>query len=648
MMEQFGRYILLERIAEGGMAEVFRAAVVGSAGFNKIVAIKRILPHLAKDESFVAMLVDEAKIAATLVHPNILQVMDLGDHKGVYFIAMEFVVGRSLDAVIHRAQQKGLSLPPEFCASVIRDALQGLNYAHKKTDSFGSPAGIIHRDISPQNIMVGYDGSVRLADFGIARAAERTTHTVTGSIKGKPGYMSPEQVMGRAIDHRLDIYAMGVVLHEMLCMQRMRKGGTDAQVLVVVASGAFPTFEQQGVTVDPALAQVVYKALALDPANRWADAHTFSSALDEVSRAQGWHCGPTQIAQLMQHLFAPEIERERQAQLHFAQLLKDPILDGDSLAVELDGPGGTVTRTVRHTGVSQIPPGEPLGRNAVTPMNLTSVGGGARQPAGNRMAWLLGSLMALGLTAAAVSRFAPGVMPGGTAPPVGVASLVVETDPPGAQVFLGGALQSGVSPLVVKDLPVGPLEVEARMEGMAPVKDVRILQAAETATVKLTLRAVAAAVMVAVTSEPTGAKVTVAGTELGRTPLSVPINGKNAVTLILESPGHHRVERVVNAADAPKKLHVKLVEKDRADSRVARPLPPPSPDANGRLTIVTRPWGRVSIDREDTLRSTPFVEFALPPGKHVISVHNPEENLSTDVTVDIRPGELTTISRDLN
>jgi len=287
-MEWFGRYVLLERVALGGMGEVFRAAALGSAGFSKAVAIKRILPHLAADAAFVRMLVDEAKIASTLEHPNIIQVLDLGEHQGAYFIAMEYVAGQSLSSILAAARKRGEKLPLGFAVNVVEQALRGLEHAHSRVDALGAPASVIHRDVSPQNVMVGYNGVVKLADFGIAKAGEKTTETSPGHIKGKPSYMAPEQIhRGTDIDCRIDIYAMGAVHHELLTMKAMREGTTDGQILFEVAKGSFPTFESLSVDVSVALSDVIYRALEPDPDKRWQTAHDFAQALESAAGGLG-------------------------------------------------------------------------------------------------------------------------------------------------------------------------------------------------------------------------------------------------------------------------------------------------------------------------------------------------------------------------
>jgi eukaryotic-like serine/threonine-protein kinase len=212
----FGQYELIERLAAGGMAELFKARVVGSHGFVKPIVIKRILPHLAADPQFVDMFIDEAKITARLSHPKIVQVMALGTENDQPFIAMEYVEGMDVLQLLRQTKALGEGVPVELAVHICHEVLDALDYAHQATGAAGAPLGIVHRDISPGNVLVSRRGDVKLADFGIARAVERQQHTATGTLKGKYGYMSPEQIVGADLDGRSDLFSVGIVLAELL------------------------------------------------------------------------------------------------------------------------------------------------------------------------------------------------------------------------------------------------------------------------------------------------------------------------------------------------------------------------------------------------------------------------------------------------
>ncbi|MDB4940788.1 MAG: serine/threonine protein kinase, partial [Labilithrix sp.] len=217
----FGKYQLFASLGRGGMADVFLAVARGQMGFNKLAVVKRLRQALAEEAAFRTMFLDEARLAARLSHPNIVHTYEVGEQDGVYFIAMEYLEGQSLNKVMKEALRRKDGLEPEVSARIIADALGGLGYAHGLADYDGRPLGIIHRDVSPHNIFVTYDGHTKLVDFGIAKAALSSTETEVGVLKGKVAYMSPEQAMGGRIDQRADIFAMGIVLWELLARQRL-------------------------------------------------------------------------------------------------------------------------------------------------------------------------------------------------------------------------------------------------------------------------------------------------------------------------------------------------------------------------------------------------------------------------------------------
>ena len=216
MIETYGNYRLLQKLAIGGMAELYLARRMRPAGQDRTVVLKRILPHLAEDSAFVSMFLDEARIAARLHHQNVIEILDLGAEGDSFFIAMEYIHGEDMRRVAKRAMESNRRLPAALACRVVASAARGLDYAHKRTDQTGRPLQIVHRDVSPQNLLVGFDGQVKVVDFGIAKAIDKATVTASGVIKGKHAYMSPEQAIGRSIDHRTDVFALGVVLYELL------------------------------------------------------------------------------------------------------------------------------------------------------------------------------------------------------------------------------------------------------------------------------------------------------------------------------------------------------------------------------------------------------------------------------------------------
>ncbi len=308
----FGKYLLLERISVGGMAEVFKAKTFGVGGFEKVVAVKRILPSLADDAEFIEMFVDEAKICGQLQHANIGQVYELGRVDETHFIAMEFVWGRDLLQVGNRLRKHKQLIDPRLAALMAAEACDGLDYAHRKKDQSGRWLQIIHRDISPQNLLVSFDGEVKIVDFGIAKAALRSSKTQAGVLKGKFGYMSPEQVRGLPIDRRSDIFALGIILWELLTNEKLFTGETDFETLERVKNGAIPPPSSKNPRVGKTLDAIVNKALARGVEDRYAWASEMREALlHHVHEGEG-AISAKHLAGFMRELYAAELDRSAQ------------------------------------------------------------------------------------------------------------------------------------------------------------------------------------------------------------------------------------------------------------------------------------------------------------------------------------------------
>jgi TonB family protein len=281
--DRFGQYEIIEKIASGGMAELYKAKRTGVEGFQKIVAIKKILPHLAEDDEFITMFADEAKLAAQLNHPNIIHIYDLGKiQAGGYFIAMEHVDGRDLRSIEKSADENSVPLPVPLAVYVASKVASALDYAHRRRDADGRELNIVHRDVSPQNILISYEGDIKLCDFGIAKAASKASKTQSGALKGKIQYMSPEQAWGKPIDKRSDLFSLGVVLHELLTGERLFRGDTDISVLEKVRSAEVIPPSRMNPEVPQNLDAVVLRALAKDPDERYANASDMLRDLESV------------------------------------------------------------------------------------------------------------------------------------------------------------------------------------------------------------------------------------------------------------------------------------------------------------------------------------------------------------------------------
>jgi serine/threonine protein kinase len=315
----FGKYYLLDRINVGGMAEVFRAKATGVEGFEKLVAIKRILPNIAEDDEFITMFIDEAKIAVQLTHANIAQIFDLGKIEDSYFIALEFVPGKDLRTMFERCRKRGEVLPVPMSCYVISRVCEGLDYAHRKKDIHGRDLHIVHRDVSPQNILVSYEGEVKLIDFGIAKAANKASKTQAGILKGKFGYMSPEQVRGLPIDRRSDIFSVGIVLYELLTGERLFVGESDFSTLEKVRNVEIMPPSTYNTRIPEELESIVLKALSREPEERFQTAAEMQEELTRFLVVSGNMFSRKDLAHYMKQAFSDDIAREQAALDQFRQ-----------------------------------------------------------------------------------------------------------------------------------------------------------------------------------------------------------------------------------------------------------------------------------------------------------------------------------------
>lgn len=276
-----GRYEVLEEIAQGGMATVYLGRARGAANFERLVAVKVCLPHLRSDEEFAGMFLDEARLAARIHHPNVVATLDVGDEEALYLV-MEYIEGDKLSTLIKRASIKRERIPIAVTARIMIDALSGLHAAHELKDSLGEPLRLVHRDVSPHNVLVGVDGIARISDFGIAKAEARATVTREGSLKGKMSYMAPEQLAGKPVDRRADIYAAGVVLWECLAGRRLFRADSEVETFNLVLQNRIQRPSELWPEVPPELDAVVLRALSLDPDKRFATAAEFAEALEDL------------------------------------------------------------------------------------------------------------------------------------------------------------------------------------------------------------------------------------------------------------------------------------------------------------------------------------------------------------------------------
>jgi serine/threonine protein kinase len=305
-----GKFTLLEQIGEGGMARIYLARAHGIGGFEKLVVVKQILPRLAEDAEFIARFFQEARLAATLDHPNIAAVYDVDSDHDAYFYSMEYVRGRDLQKVLRRAKQSERVLSLDEILAIVAPLCAGLHHAHTRAGADGRPLGIVHRDVSPSNVLISFEGAVKLADFGVAKARTGMVSTVAGTLRGKIAYMSPEQCRGEALDRRSDVYSVGVLMWEMLTSHRLHQGESELGIVRQIAERSSPSPRAHRPDIPDALEAIVARALALEPAQRYASAHALQADLEEHARTTGLALSARTTAALMRELFGDEAHRE--------------------------------------------------------------------------------------------------------------------------------------------------------------------------------------------------------------------------------------------------------------------------------------------------------------------------------------------------
>ncbi len=367
-----GRYRVVDEIGIGGMASVHLARMDGPGGFQKWVAVKKIHPHLVEDESFVQMFLDEARVAARISHPNVATVFDLGKHEDTYWIAMEYLHGEPLREVMRRTEELGTAMPPEIACRVIADAAEGLHAAHELLGKNGEKLGLVHRDVTPHNLFVTYDGVTKVVDFGIAKFSSRMSHTRAGTLKGKLAYMSPEQVHGEGIDRRTDIFALGVVLWELTTGQRLFRMESDLDTLAKVQECNVPRPSTliRGYPVD--LEKIVMKALAKNRGERFRTAREFSRALQSLLMRRGLFIASDEVAAYTQSIFQDRIQK-REAHLRWAAEVTQTINLEQMLAKPKIGPEYTnseiqAAQLQKPPLAQNQPPGGPVRPAAGMPM----------------------------------------------------------------------------------------------------------------------------------------------------------------------------------------------------------------------------------------------------------------------------------------
>jgi serine/threonine-protein kinase len=591
----YGGYTLLAQLGEGGMAEVFLARKIGLGGFSKLQVIKRILPSLAREPEFVQMFLDEARLAARFEHPNVVQVYDLGEADGTIFIAMEYLAGQSVAGLAKEAVKHGIGVPPPFSARIVAEACEGLHYVHDFKELDGSPLNIVHRDVSPQNLFVTYEGRVKLLDFGVAKAASTLSRTRTGSVKGKVSYMAPEQCRGETVDRRADVFALGVVLLELITGRRIFKNENEYALIRQLSLGEFAKPSEMGLPAPAPLLAVCDRAMAFRREDRFQSCGEMKGELEKWLHA-GPPAGANQVAALM------------------GQLFKDDIALRQQVLLATDDRAEVFQKVKQETSHTSLPS---LGSLALEQRTITRRGMTNAQAAPRRSP---GVLIAVILTAVLGASF--GLALKLQQPSAGVtgqtpdAAVAVATQVPDASVT---PVPVAVVPVAVPDASVAVAEPPKAVNG-------------GTVTPVLTKRPPPVKpkpATVIVHSKPDGCAVVVNGKAAGTTPQQ----------LSLEA-GDFTVEVTCAGFAAEKKTaHGAAGESVTFDFA-------PQPAGKGFLALKTSPWS-VVYEGERELGMTPIPKLELTAGAHTLRAVNSEQRLEKTFSVTIKAGETTARTLDL-
>jgi eukaryotic-like serine/threonine-protein kinase len=376
---RFGRYETIREIASGGMATVHLARVTGEGGFQRLAAIKVMHPHLVKDAEFVAMFLDEARLAARIRHPNVVATLDVQKAPEGTFLVMDYVEGASLYDIRRFTRTRGETLPLGIALRVMLDVLTGLHAAHELTDDEGQLLNLVHRDVSPQNVLIGKDGVARLTDFGVARAEARLSSTRGGQLKGKVAYMPPEQILGEAMDRRSDVYAAGVVLWETLVGHRLFRAANDGALVHTIVQGAERSPAQENEHVPGPISKACMRALSVNPASRHPTAAAFADELEDAARLAGVPVASSRTVSTFMGQVLPEIEQLRPAEPGMTPASGGEAASAEAPSAAGSGPSAPSPGLDAHSGPaarlrSPVASG-PTPLDAVVPQAATSRGG---------------------------------------------------------------------------------------------------------------------------------------------------------------------------------------------------------------------------------------------------------------------------------
>ncbi|MCB9591155.1 MAG: serine/threonine protein kinase [Sandaracinaceae bacterium] len=581
---KLGRYELVYEIGHGGMANVFLARARGPAGFQKWFAIKRVHDQLAKNQDFVNMFLDEARIAAAIQHPNVAQTFDLGEADGRYFLAMEYLHGEPLTSLATRCAVQTGRVPFGLAAYIVARAADGLHHAHEATDATGKSMNLVHRDVSPHNVFITYDGQVKLTDFGVAKAAGRVTHTDTGVVKGKLAYASPEQLRGDPLDRRSDIFALGVVLWEISTGRRLFRASSDAETLHRIYSGYRLSPNSLVADFPEGLERIIDRALAHDVDDRYPTAAELARDLDRFLATSDLRAGSAELSKTMRSLF------ETQMAAKDAILYRDPAEREVAVPIEVEEPDEPSRSQTRRTD------GQSSSGTPAVPMG--SFGGGRWVAAAVVLA-LVGVAAAFGWQLAVPDT----------------SQVRIDTTPGGAAVRIDGHPIEGLTPVLVEDLGEGTHRLVASLDGH---DDFEAAFEARGDRVELHYALTEAEPEPAAEDEPEPVAEAEADAEA-------------------EAEADAEAEAEPASEDEP----AAATPSRRSGRRqpVARDTTP------ALLTLIARPWARAWINGEDA-GNTPIFRRSVPSGTIRVRLQREGTGPFRELSIPAAPGE--SVSRNIS
>lgn len=647
-----GKYQLVRKLASGGMAEVFLARAAGPMGFEKTVVVKRILPHLADEQNFISMFLSEARLAAQLNHPNVVQVFDFGEADGAYFLVMEFIDGVNLRVLFRKAHEQQTPLAFTLVARIISQACEGLAYAHDFVDpATNEPMGLVHRDVSPDNVLIARNGSVRVVDFGIAKAANQTNLTKTGTVKGKFSYMPPEQLTGQPLDRRADVFALGVVLHELVCGQKPFDTSSDATIMQAILFEPMKPASMFRPDTPAAFQQIIDKALQKDRNLRYPSCRELQGELEKFIVSTGEHVSQHVLSQTVIALAGPQQAVVATPAPKGAQSdLASPKPSQPTLPLPLPLPVPQPPPPPQPTGMTgaielseftaAVPPPNPLalqldGRasSAAPPAALAPAPVPASRP------WVpvlvVGVLLLVGAGVVVAMRGEP--RPAAQplppiperlvrAPPEEThakpGTLAIDVQPQAKLTVDGALVSSAVSRL---DLPLAPGRHTVLLENAE-------LGVREERVVEITSREATPLVLAFKAPEP---PAPVAAPAPAASPAPAPAAAPPANK---PKPGAKANSKLLAAMNAPAAPAPAPAPAPAAAPAPLAAAPAPAAPAMGQLEFRIRPFASVWVDGT-YLGITPFAPATLTAGAHTVKLVNKDLNKEVSLTVDVKPGQ---------